>query len=161
MNRFKLYIIGAIVVFVGILLGAVYALTYNYDKIHFAEDLIPYTDVSHPEMNKAIVEYDGETYELIGWDVANLYRVINRGDSSRKKLLFHKNYDTKKMKITFEGAATIICQPTSYKEFEDKVYIKYVNEINHTTHYYEIEGLRMFPSLLEIIQPEEVDDSED
>lgn len=128
--------------------------SYQNDLTHFADELIPFTDVTRPEKNKVQVEFKGKEDELVGWDVADVYTILNRGDSSRVKLIFKKEPKTESIRFTFKDTAEITVFQASSDPAVDKVVIKYHNMIKNSTKYYTVEGLVMFKHLMEIVEPQ-------
>ena len=143
----------AILFFVGGFAFLYHMWSYQNDLSHFADELIPYTDVTRPEINKVQAEYKGKKYNLVGWDVADVYTVLNRGDSSRVKLLFKREPKTEFIKFTFKDVAEITVFRKSKDINVDKSIIKYHSLEKGTTKYYELEGLGMVDHLVEIVEP--------
>jgi len=153
MKGARVLMVLAVMFFVGGFAFFYHLLSYKNDLTHFADELIPYTDVTRPEINKVQVEYKGKEYNLVGWDVADAYTVINRGDGSRVKLIFKREPKTEFIKFTFKDAAEITVYRESKDVNVDKVIIKYHNLENGNTKYYRLEGLGMFNHLVEIVEP--------
>jgi len=143
----------AVMFFVGGFAFLYHMWSYQNDLSHFADELVPYTDVTRPEINKAQVEYKGKEYNIVGWDVADAYTVLNRGDGSRVKLIFKREPKTEFIKFTFKDAAEITVFRASKDVEVDKVIIKYHNIEKDTTKYYKLDGLAMFKNLVEIVEP--------
>ena len=127
--------------------------SYQNDQTHFADELIPFTDVTRPEKNKVQVKYKDKEYNLIGWDVVDVYTVLNRGDGSRVKLIFKKEPKTQSIQFTFKDTADITVFQAESDPDIDKVIIKYHDMLKNTTKYYTVEGLVMFKHLVEVLEP--------
>ena len=128
-------------------------LSLQNDKSRFADELIEFTDVMNPEENQVSAEYNGKTYELEGWDVNAIYRVINRGDGSRFKLLFKKEPKNEFIRIQFKGVADSTITKASPDTDVDEVILKYKSIGKNSTKYYSIKNMAMFRNILSILEP--------
>lgn len=134
--------------------GALYFLwTSKNDETHFADQLMDYTDVTVPEMNKITVSYQGRNYDVTGWDVDDIYRILDRGDSLRTKLLFNKEPGKDVIRMMFGDTADIYVSKDEDQPGKDIAIMKYKDLENNKTKYYTVENLRMFEHILEVVNP--------
>ena len=150
--RLPLAILG---VFFLIGFGAFYFLwTSKNDETHFADQLMDYTDVTVPEMNKITVSYQGRDYEITGWDVDDIYRILDRGDGYyRTKLLFNKEPGKNVIRMQFGDTADIYVSKDEDQPDKDITIMKYKDLENNKTKYYTIENLAMFEHILKVVNP--------
>lgn len=150
--RLPLAIIGA---FFLVGFGAlIFLWTSKDDETHFADQLMDYTDVTVPEMNKITVSYQGRDYEITGWDVDDIYTVINRGDGVyRTRLFFNKEPGKDVIRLQFGDTADIYISKDEDKPKEDIAIMKYKDLENNRTRYYKVEDLAMFEHILKIVNP--------
>ena len=149
--RMPLAILG---VFFLIGFGALYFLwALKNDETHFANQLMDYTDVTVPEMNKITVSYQGRDYEITGWDVDDIYRILDRGDALRTKLLFKKELGKDTIRMQFGDTADIYVSKDEDQPDKDITIMKYKDLENHKTKYYIIENLAMYEHILKVVNP--------
>ena len=127
----------------------------KYDETHFADQLMDYTDVTVQEENKITASYKGRKYEITGWDVDDIYRILNLGDGCRIRSIFKKELGENVIRLQFGDTADIYLSKDEALSDRDITIIKYKDLEHHKTHYYTVEYLRTFERILEIIRPVE------
>ena len=127
--------------------------TSKNDETHFADQLLDYTDVTVPELNEITVSYQGRDYEITGWDVDDIYRILDRGDSLRTKLLFNKETGKDVIRMQFGDTADIYVSKDEEQPDKDITIMKYKDLENNRTKYYKVENLGMFEHILKVVNP--------
>ena len=128
--------------------------TAKNDETHFADQLMDYTDVTVPEMNKMRASYQGRYYDITGWDVDEIYRIIDRGDGFyRQKLLYNKEPGENAIRLQFGDTADILISKDEKQPDRDITIMKYKDLENNKTKYYTVEDLNMFNHILEVVNP--------
>lgn len=128
--------------------------TSKNDETHFADQLLDYTDVTVPELNKIKVSYEGRNYEVTGWDVDDIYKIIDRGDGYyRTKLLFNKEPGKNLIRLQFGDTADIYVSKDEEQPDKDITIMKYKDLVNNKTKYYTVKDLELFEHILKVVNP--------
>ena len=128
--------------------------TSKNDETHFADQLLDYTDVTVPELNKIKVSYEGRNYEVTGWDVDDIYKIIDRGDGYyRTKLLFNKEPGKNVIRLQFGDTADIYVSKDEEQPDKDITIMKYKDLVNNKTKYYTVKDLELFEHILKVVNP--------
>ena len=128
--------------------------TSKNDETHFADQLLDYTDVTVPELNKIKVSYEGRNYEVTGWDVDDIYKIIDRGDGYyRTKLLFNKEPGENVIRLQFGDTADIYVSKDEEQPDKDITIMKYKDLVNNKTKYYTVKDLELFEHILKVVNP--------
>lgn len=133
----------------------IYLLNFKQDQNHFGEELLKYTDITRDYWKNVTVEYQGKTYQIEDSDqVYQLYFSVNLGGTTRRLLLFHKNYDTDSVAINFGDTAKITVTKIPEDVMEDGVIMKYENYEKGKTTYYRVKKVKMFEHILDVFYNE-------
>ena len=128
--------------------------TSKNDETHFADQLLDYTDVTVPELNKIKVSYEGRNYEVTGWDVDDIYKIIDRGDGYyRTKLLFNKEPGENVIRLQFGDTADSDVSKDEEQPDKDITIMKYKDLVNNKTKYYTVKDLELFEHILKVVNP--------
>ena len=128
--------------------------TSKNDETHFVDQLLDYTDVTVPELNKIKVSYEGRNYEVTGWDVDDIYKIIDRGDGYyRTKLLFNKEPGENVIRLQFGDTADIYVSKDEEQPDKDITIMKYKDLVNNKTKYYTVKDLELFEHILKVVNP--------
>lgn len=123
------------------------------DESRFADQLLEYTDVTTPETNRIEVTYQDHKTEITGWDVQEVYNILNRGDGYyRTKLIFHQEPGKNVIKLKFGNTAEIYMSKDEDEPDKDITIMKYIDKEKNKTKYYTVEDIATFQQILDIVQ---------
>lgn len=133
------------VLFIG---SIVFFCVYNYDKIHFGDELLMYSDAK-AKGYPVELSYQGESVAVEGYRKTELYRVIIRGQGTRKRHLFRIKCSAEPYVITFGEEYRILVYP--YKEENDTVYYLYENLKKKSRKHYTVSNMKTWEHLTELV----------
>lgn len=127
-----------------------FAAEQRYDRKHFCDELIPYTDAENDKSSRVYMDYDKSTFHISPEEVAGIYKTLVRGKSDRRRLYLKPDRGDNSIKIRFGSEVKIIV--TLIDEETEACYISYTKVEDRRTKYYYLEGYDTFEWLLRIIQ---------
>lgn len=133
------------VLFIG---SIVFFCVYNYDKIHFGDELLMYSDAK-AKGYPVELSYQGESVAVEGYRKTELYRVIIRGQGTRKRHLFRIKCSAEPYVITFGEEYRILVYPC--KEENDTVYYLYENLKKKSRKHYTVSNMKTWEHLTELV----------
>lgn len=133
------------VLFIG---SIVFFCVYNYDKIHFGDELLMYSDAK-AKGYPVELSYQGESVAVEGYWKTELYRVIIRGQGTRKRHLFRIKCSAEPYVITFGEEYRILVYPC--KEENDTVYYLYENLKKKSRKHYTVSNMKTWEHLTELV----------
>jgi len=132
------------VLFIG---AVVFFCVYNFDKIHFGDELLMYSDAKAKGYPVEFA-YHGETAEVEGYGKTELYRIIIRGQGTRKRHLFRVKCSAEPYVITFGEEYRISVYPCDGAE--DTVYYLYENLKKNKKKHYTVSSMKTWEHLTDL-----------
>ena len=126
----------------------VFFCVYNYDKIHFGDELLMYSDAK-AEGYPVIFSYQGEEAQVNGAWKTELYRIIIRGQGTRKRHLFRIKCEAEPYVFTFGEEYRISVYPCN--DGEGTVYYLYEDLEKKNKKHYTVSNMKTWEHLTELI----------
>lgn len=145
MKKALIILISFFVIFIG---SIIFFCVYNYDKIHFGDELLMYSDAK-AEGYPVMFTYGEESTTVNGYWKTELYRIIIRGQGTRKRHLFRVKCEAEPYVFTFGEEYRISVYPCS--EGNDTVYYLYENLTKRNKKHYTVSNMKTWEHLTELI----------
>lgn len=127
---------------------------YNYDKIHFGDELLMYSDAK-AEGYPVSFSYEGEETQVTGYWKTELYRIIIRGQGTRKRHLFRVKCAEEPYVITFGTEYRISVYPCDGME-DGTVYYLYEDLEKGKKKHYTVSDMKTWEHLTKLVFGEEI-----
>jgi len=121
---------------------------YNFDKIHFGDELLMYSDPK-AEGYPVTVSYEEESYDVTGYWKTELYRIMIRGQGTRKRRLFPVKCTEEPYVLTFGEEYRISVYPCG--DEEGTVYYLYENRKKNNKKYYTVSNMKTWEHLTDLV----------
>lgn len=132
-----------------LLLGTIiFFCVINYDKLHFGDELIMYSDAK-AEGYPVLVEYQGVHMEILGYDKTELYRILLRGQGTRKRHFFPKKSSEAPIVITYGEEYRITVYPLLQEK--DSVLYVYETQGKRGKKYYSVTDMKTWEHLVTLL----------
>lgn len=127
---------------------------YNYDKIHFGDELLMYSDAK-ADGYPVTFSYQGEDVQVNGAWKTELYRIIIRGQGTRKRHMFRVKCDAEPYVISFGEEYRISVYPCDGED--DTVYYLYENLKKNKKKHYTVSNMKTWKHLTELVFGKEIE----
>lgn len=131
----------------------VFFCVYNYDKIHFGDELLMYSDAK-AEGYPVTFSCGEDTAEVSGYWKTELYRIIIRGQGTRKRLMFRVKCTEAPYVFTFGDEYRISVYPCEGED-DDTVYYLYEDLRRGKKKHYTVSKMKTWTHLTELIYGDE------
>jgi len=145
MKKALIILISFFVLFIG---SIIFFCVYNYDKIHFGDELLMYSDAK-AEGYPVTFTYREESATVNGYWKTELYRIIIRGQGTRKRHLFRVKCETEPYVFTFGEEYRISVYPCN--DGDDTVYYLYEDLKKKNKKHYTVSNMKTWEHLTELI----------
>ena len=132
--------------------AVIFFCVYNYDKIHFGDELLMYSD-HKAEGYPVTISYEEENYDITGYEKTELYRIIIRGQGTRKRHLFPVKCSAEPYVITFGEEYRISVYQSD--DGTDTAYYRYENLKRHSKKHYTVSNMKTWDHLTAFLFDEE------
>lgn len=137
------------VIFFTLFIGAVvFFCVYNFDKIHFGDELLMYSDAKAKDYPVEF-SYQGKSVEVEGYWKTELYRIIIRGQGTRKRHLFRVKCNAEPYVIAFGEEYRISVYPCD--DEEGAVYYLYEDLRKNKKKHYTVSNMKTWEHLTELV----------
>lgn len=126
----------------------VFFCVYNFDKIHFGDELLMYSDAK-AKGYPVEFSYLNENFEVEGYWKTELYRIIIRGQGTRKRHLFRVKCSAEPYVISFGEEYRISVYP--YGDEDGTVYYLYEDLKKKKKKHYTVSGMKTWEHLTELV----------
>lgn len=120
---------------------------YNFDKIHFGDELLMYSDPK-AEGYPVTLSYKEESYDVAGYWKTELYRIIIRGQGTRKRHMFPVKCNAEPYVLTFGKEYRISVFPC--EDDEGTVYYLYEDCKKKKKKHYTVSDMKTWEHLTEL-----------